>query len=183
MLDVPLEDIRPITRAEYEELAGAGRFDDERVELLYGVIVKMTPPRPPHEGLIQRLTRLFVLALDPRAAVRIQSTLFVSDVSLPQPDLAIVPPGDYLDEHPTVAWLVVEVADSSLRKDTGVKARLYAECGVPEYWVVDVKANEIEVRTQVVEGRYMRITRHGKGERIVLVKFPDVVIPTDHVLV
>jgi Uma2 family endonuclease len=182
MLDVPPHELRPILRVEYEDLARLGRFDDERVELLYGTIVRMSPPKPAHDGLIQRLNRTFLLALDPRAAVRIQSAFAASDYSMPQPDVAIVPPGDYLDAHPTEAWLIVEVAESSLRKDRVLKARLYAECGVPEYWVVDVDANVIEVRTNIESAAYTRLESYPKGARIPLVRFPDIQIETATIL-
>lgn len=182
MLDVPASELRPILRAEYEELARAGCFEDERVELLYGLIVRMSPVKPAHDGLIQRLNRTLMRALDPRAAIRIQSSFAASDLSMPQPDVAVVPPGDYLDAHPTEAWLIVEVADSSLRRDRGLKARLYAECGVPEYWVVDVAANVIEVRTHIEAGAYQHVVPYPKGTRISLVHFPEISIDTDAIL-
>ncbi len=182
MLEVPPHELRPLSRFEYMDLAGLGRFDDERVELLYGALVRMSPPNPPHDGLIQRLTLLFVQRLHPRAAVRIQSAFVASDYSMPEPDVAIVPPGTYLDAHPTEAWLIVEVAESSLRKDRVLKSRLYAECGVPEYWVIDVDTNVVEVRTQIQSGAYTRVETYGKGARITLVHFPDVVIEASHVL-
>jgi Uma2 family endonuclease len=74
------------------------------------------------------------------------------------------------------------MAGSSLRKDTGVKATLYAECGAPEYWVVDLEANVVEVHTEVAGGRYVRSTRRSKGERVTLVRFPDVTIAMGDVL-
>jgi Uma2 family endonuclease len=183
MLEVPPNELRPLSRVEYMDLAGLGRFDDERVELLYGSIVRMSPPNPPHDGLIQRLTRLFIERLSQaQAAVRIQSAFVASDYSMPEPDVAIVPPGSYLDAHPAEAWLIVEVAASSLRKDRVLKSRLYAECGVPEYWVVDVEANVVEVRTRIESGAYTRVETHGKDARIALVRFPDVVIEANEIL-
>jgi Uma2 family endonuclease len=182
MLDVPPQDLRPIRRVEYEELARAGSFEDERVELLYGAIVRMSPTGPAHDGTIQRLTHFLLLALHPRAAIRIQSSFAASDRSEPQPDVAVVPPGDYLDAHPNVAWLIIEVADSSRRTDGGVKAHLYAECGVPEYWVVDLSSHLIEVRTEIVAGEYTRVVPCRKGDRIALMQFPDVTIDVGDVL-
>jgi Uma2 family endonuclease len=182
MLDVPPHELRPILRVEYEELAASGRFEDERVELLYGAIVRMSPVKPIHDGVIQRLNHLLVRALYPRASVRIQSSFAASSLSEPQPDVAVVPPGDYLDAHPAEAWLIVEVSGSSLRKDQGVKARLYAESGVPEYWVVDTEANVVEVHADVVGGRYARTARRSKGDRVTLVRFPDVTIALSEVL-
>jgi Uma2 family endonuclease len=180
--DIPPHELRPILRVEYEALADAGHFDEERVELLYGAIVRMSPVKPDHDGTVQSLTRVLFEALTRRAAIRIQSSFAASNLSQPQPDVAVVPPGTYRDAHPTEAWLIVEVAGSSLQKDLRLKARLYAECGVPEYWVVDLVANVVHVHADVAIGRYRRTTRHSKGERITLVHFPDVTIDLSEVL-
>src|SRR4051812_35433459 len=79
---------------------------------------------------------------------------------------AVVPPGDYEQTFPEEAWLLVEVAISSLRKDRKIKAPLYAERGVPEYWIVDVDGGAVEVHTKPIEGRYESVRRHAKGETI-----------------
>ncbi len=176
------DSVRPISRAEYEKMVGLDMFVDERVELLYGVIVTMTPTKPPHDGALQRLTRLLVLALDPRAAVRIQSSFAASDGSEPEPDVAVVPPGGYDDAHPSEAWLIVEVAESSLAKDRTVKARLYAESGVLEYWIVNLVDGLVEVHTDIVSGTYARVAPYRKGDSIALQKFPDVEIAVSDVL-
>jgi len=163
-------------------MAELGLFEGERVELLYGAIVTMSPTGAPHDGVIQRLNRMLVLRLDPRAAIRVQSSFIASDASQPQPDIAVCPPEDYLGEHPAVAWLVIEVADSSRRKDRGLKARLYAEAGIAEYWVVDLQSREIVVHTDIVDGIYSRTTPYAKGAEIALVRFPDVRILVADVL-
>jgi Uma2 family endonuclease len=180
--DLSQQDLRPLRRSEYMELADAGHFDDERVELLYGVVVRMSPPKPDHDGAIQALTHLLVTKLYPRAAVRIQSSLAASDVSQPEPDVAVVPPGAYRDEHPTQAWLVIEVSGTSLRKDEGIKASLYAETGVPEYWVVDLAGAVVRVHSDVVEGRYTRMATYARGDRITLNRFADVTIEVNDVV-
>lgn len=172
--DLPPELYRPLKRSEFDELARHGRFEDERVELLYGSVVRMTPIGPPHDSTVQRLNRLLVRALDPRAAVRIQSSFAASDGSEPVPDVALVPPGDYDEDHPTVAWLIVEVADSSLAKDRGAKARLYAESGVIEYWIVNLIDRQIEVHSDIVRDAYARVVPYRSGEHVVLTRFPDV---------
>lgn len=176
------DSVRPISRAEYEKMVELDMFADERVELLYGIIVTMTPTKPPHDGALQRLNRLLVLALDPHAAVRIQSSFAASDGSEPEPDVAIVPPGDYDDAHPSEAWLIVEVAETSLAKDRTVKARLYAGSGVQEYWIVNLVDGLIEVHTDIVNGAYARVAPYRKGEAITVQKFPDVKIAVADVL-
>jgi Uma2 family endonuclease len=181
MLEVMSPEIRPIRRVEYEKMAEVGLFDGERVELLYGSIVRMSPIGPPHSSTVQKLNRLLLRALDEKAAIRIQSPFAASDESEPEPDLAVVPPGEYADAHPQQAWLTIEVADSSRKKDR-LKATLYAESGVTEYWIVDLVANLIEVHTEIVAGEYARVVPYRKGERISLACFPDVSIAVDDVL-
>lgn len=174
--------VRPISRREYEKMVELGWFEDERVELIDGVVLCMSPEGAPHGGTIQRLTQILVLALHPRAAVRVQSAFAASDGSEPEPDLAVVPPGDYDDAHPTLAYLIIEVSDTSLAKDRSVKATLYAESGAPEYWVVNLQGKLIEVYTDIVHGIYTRVTPYRKGEAIRLRHFPDVEIHVDSIL-
>jgi Uma2 family endonuclease len=176
------ETMRPLSRAEYERLVAIGMFEDERVELLYGAVVEMSPKGPAHESALERLLELFVRALVPRATVRVQSAFAASDSSEPEPDLVIVPRRSYETAHPSEAFLVVEVSQSSLGKDRGVKARVYAESGVPEYWVVNVVDGVIERHTAPRDGRYETVATHRRGERIALVCFPDVVVAVADVL-
>jgi Uma2 family endonuclease len=132
---------RRIARAEFDRMVALGFFESERVELLHGVIITMTPPNdPPHASPVQLLGELLILGLARRATVRIQLPLIATDDSEPEPDIAVVPRGDYNEAHPERAHLVVEVADSSLRKDRLVKGPLYAASGFEEYWVVNVAA-------------------------------------------
>jgi Uma2 family endonuclease len=168
---------RPLRRAEYERMVELGFFENERVELLYGTVVRMSPHGAPHDATVQRLNELLVLALHGRAGVRVQSAFAASDGSEPEPDIAVVPPGDHDAAHPSAAWLIVEVADSSLVKDRTVKGKLYGESGVSEYWVVNLADAIIEVHTEIVGGSYSRVTPYRKGESIALRQFPDVQIP------
>ncbi len=173
---------RPLRRVEYERLVELGLFEGERVELLYGMVVEMSPHGPPHDAAIEELTEILVGALAGRARVRIQSAFAASDGSEPEPDVAVVPKGDYHHAHPTSAWLVVEVADSSVKKDRGLKAQLYAESGVPEYWVVNIPDRLIEVHTDIVGGAYTRVTPYRIGDTVSLSRFPDVRVPVADVI-
>ena len=171
------ESPRPITRAEYDRLVASDFFgEDERVELLYGVLVRMTPQKPAHSSAVQKLTRALAPSLLPRAELRVQLPFAASDDSEPEPDVAIVPLGDYSTEHPGEALLIVEVAHTSHRKDREVKAPLYAACGVPEYWLVDVPARTVEVHTNPSGGLFARIEVRTIGDMISLVAFPDVTV-------
>jgi Uma2 family endonuclease len=101
-----------------------------------------------------------------------------NDESEPEPDLAIVPPGRYADAHPDRAFLLVEVAESSLEYDRETKGPLYAESGVPEYWIVDVAARRVEVYT-LVERRYGPPAYFGRGQQLAPRAFSDVVVAID----
>jgi Uma2 family endonuclease len=160
------ERLRPLRRAEFERMVEQGLFVDERIELLQGALVEMSPQHPPHAGTIQRLTTLLAPALADRAEVRIQLPLAVSDDSLPEPDVAVVAPGDYRQAHPTTALLVIEVAETSLNKDRLIKAALYAAAGVPEYWIVDLPGSSIDVYVAPVQGRYTRRTAACSGDAL-----------------
>jgi len=185
VLDLDLiapEKPRRLRRAEYDALVAAGVFQDERVELLEGVVVSMSPNDPPHASPVELLTAILVPALAGRARVRIQLPIVAADESEPEPDVAVVPAADYSREHPASAFLVVEVADSSLRKDRLVKGPLYARSGFQEYWVVNVRAKAIEVHRGPSADGWASITRHGKGEALHPVAFPDVAVAVDAVV-
>ena len=89
---------------------------------------------------------------------------------------AVVPKGDYGAAHPAEALLLVEVAASSLKKDRTIKARLYAERGVPEYWVIDLRGGVVEVHSEIVNGAYSRVTPYRTGSVIRLQQFEDVAL-------
>jgi Uma2 family endonuclease len=168
--------LRPLRRLEYERMAAEGFFEDERVELLDGVIVEMTPQGTRHAVAIERLSHLLFAAVGGRARVRIQLPFAASEVSLPEPDVAVVPVADYELAHPSQARLIIEVAESSLKKDRLVKARVYAIAGVTEYWVIDIAAKTIEVCSEPVGGAYTQIRAARPGDVIRLRAVPDVEI-------
>ncbi|MBK7581214.1 MAG: Uma2 family endonuclease [Myxococcales bacterium] len=180
--NVQEERVRPLRRAEYEKLVELGAFHDEKLELLYGALVEMSAIGPPHSSAVQKLTVLLVRALSERAAVRVQLPFAALDHSEPQPDFAVVPQADYDTEHPATAWWIIEVADSSLPTDRGMKQRLYAESGVPEYWVVNLVDRVIEVFTEPIAGAYTTATSHQKGEAVTPRQFPDVQLRVDDVI-
>jgi Uma2 family endonuclease len=179
---VASERLRPLRRVEYDWMVGQGFFEAEKVELLDGVIVEMNPQGTRHAATVQRLNRLFVPALVGRADVRVQSPFVASDISEPEPDIAVVPSGDYDATHPTHALLLVEVAESSINKDRLVKTRVYAAAGVPEYWLVDVAAGTIEVRTQPADGGYTQVRIARPGQTIRLQAFPDIEIAVSDIV-
>jgi len=178
------ERIRRIRRREYERMVEMGMFVDERIELLHGVLVEMSPQGTRHAEAVARANERLLLALQGRARIRPQLPLAQGEWSEPEPDLAVVPTADYSDAHPDAALLAVEVADSSRQKDRTVKAPLYASTGVFEYWLVDLVDDVIDVFTSPLpeEGRYAKRQRYARGEHISLHAFPDVRVAVDAIL-
>jgi Uma2 family endonuclease len=179
---VPLERVRPLRRVEYERLAELGAFRDEKVELVYGRIVHRSPIGGPHRYAVRHLTEILGQALRGRANLEIQSSFAASEDSEPEPDVAVVPLGDYLDAPPNQAFLIIEVAQSSLADDRGWKATLYASCGVPEYWIVNLVDDVIEVYREPGADGYARVTRHGREGELRVPGFEDVVVRVGAVL-
>jgi Uma2 family endonuclease len=173
---LPPEKVRPLRRAEYDRLVALGMLRGEHVELLHGRLVRMSPQGEPHVFSVTRLNKLLVRALGDRAEVRVQAPFGASDVSEPEPDLAVVPPGDYLHDHPSLAFLLIEVADSSLQDDRRIKGPLYAAARVPEYWIVDVAAGVVEVHRDPRPDGYASVTRHGREATLTVPNFEDVVV-------
>jgi Uma2 family endonuclease len=136
------------TREEYYKMADAGVFHPkERVELIGGRIIAMPPQNSPHFTALSLVEDALHSIFPTGYAIRVQGPLDVSPSSQPEPDIAVVPGGirDYANAHPTTALLVVEVAESTVRFDRGEKASLYASAGVPEYWVVNLRNQRLEV--------------------------------------
>jgi Uma2 family endonuclease len=141
---------RPFSVADYQRMVDTGILaSDERVELLEGVIVRMSPQNDPHAFAIEELNDSLVRQVAGRYRVRPQLPLVLGKFSQPEPDLAIVPRkgrGGRGEGHPKAALLVVEVAgEDSLPKDRLTKGRIYAQAGIPEYWILDLKGRVLEV--------------------------------------
>jgi Uma2 family endonuclease len=176
------EPTRPLLRREYDQLVELGAFEDEKIELIDGRLVHMSPEGAPHAKTISFLNHLLVIALNGRARIRVGSPLAVSEVSEPEPDLAAVAIEDDRLDHPETAYLAIEVSSSSLRKDSVVKPRLYGGAAVPEYWIVDLKDRCVVVLTEPTADGFARSERRGPGESIPLVAFPDVTFAVDDFL-
>jgi Uma2 family endonuclease len=130
------------TSDEYLALAEHGVLEpDDRVELLDGVVVSMSPINPPHAVATDKVAVALRAAFGKGFAVRVQHPLRAGRRSVPQPDVAVVAGDydDYVGAHPTSAVLVVEVADSTLAQDRLTKAAIYAGAGVPQYLIVDLR--------------------------------------------
>lgn len=169
-------ELKRFRRAEYDRLVELGLFEDERIELLHGLLVAKEPQGGDHASVASRLHRVLLLALDTRAEVRSHSPFGASDDSEPEPDVQVVSRRYTPSDHPTEAFLLVEVSKMSLRRDRGVKADLYASAGVPEYWVVSLVEQIVEVRYMPENGTYRSLETFRPGDAIRLIAFPDVEI-------
>lgn len=176
------EHFRPLRRVEYDQLVALGIFEGERIELIDGELRRMSPIGPPHTSTVDRLTELLILALVRRARVRCQGSFAAGDLSEPEPDFCVLPLGDYDHAHPQEAHLIIEVSDSSLKYDRGRKAALYAERGVPEYWIVNLVDRVVEVHRGPQSGSYREQSVVPKGARLRLLAFPDVELAVDDFL-
>jgi len=179
--EIPPQAIRPLKRAEYDQRVELGHFQDERIELLYGQLVEKTPQGTAHSFSIRELLNLLAVALAGRAKVQAQAPIAASDESEPEPDIAVVPPGTSV-EHPSIVFLVVEVADSSRKKDFGVKSKLYAEMAAPDYWIVDLTRDEVVVHRDPAIDRFREVRTFRCGDEIALLRFPDVIIRVSDIL-
>jgi Uma2 family endonuclease len=155
-----LESRRCLRVDDYHRMVQAGVFDeDDRLELLEGVIVEMSPQSPRHALVITRLCDPQFAPLGADCVARAQLPLTLEPDSEPEPDVAIVrrtASGDRL-RHPSTALAVFEVASDSLRKDRLAKAALYARAGIPEYVIVNLVQDTLEVhRDPDREGRRYR---------------------------
>jgi Uma2 family endonuclease len=178
---------RPLRRVEYDRLVDLGVFDDERVELLHGVLVTMSPQGDYHATITAELARLFTLELSrlgviDRYTIRSHSPYAASEYSEPEPDVAVVARQQIGDAHPQAAHLLVEVSESSLRKDRRIKTGIYADAGVPEYWIIDVDGAAIEVYTDPAAGAYRTMRRVGRDAVLRPVDLPGVEIAASALL-
>jgi Uma2 family endonuclease len=162
---------------EYHALGTAGILAaDDRVELIQGELVDMSPIGSRHAGMVNRLTQILSQMLSGRAVVSVQNPIVLDDFSEPQPDLALLRPRDdfYAEALPTSAdvLLVVEVADSSLEYDRAVKIPLYGRAGLPEAWLFDLVQPGIDVHRGPSSSGYREIRRARSGETLSPLAFP-----------
>jgi Uma2 family endonuclease len=178
---------RPLTVAEYHRMGDVGILtEDDRVELIEGQLVAMTPIGSNHSGTVNSMTRQLVMTVGDRGVVAVQNPVQLDDLSEPQPDFAVLKPraDDYRAATPRAdeVLLVVEISDSSLAYDRAVKRALYARHGIPEFWLVNVAANEIEVCRRPFGGQYASITRVGRDAILEPEQLPAVTIPAAAIL-
>jgi Uma2 family endonuclease len=173
--------IRPLRVEEYLRLAEAGAFDDEKVELLGGVVVAMSPQGDDHMHLLTLFNRFLAKRLPASFMVAPQVTYRLSEYSAPEPDFSIVSTASVWAKRQKADWLI-EVAVSSLRKDRGIKAKLYANAGISEYWVIDANTMSVYVHRDPSSDRYRSVAKHDRFAQLAPAAIPDLVMSLDDLL-
>ncbi len=140
---------------EYYKMYELGLFTGKRVELIKGEIFETSPMLSPHATSIQLVSEILRGIYEKNFAIRIQMPINFGKISEPEPDVAVVAGAirDFTDHHPKSATLLVEVALTSVRFDRTTKLKLYAENGIEEYWIVNLKQRQLEVyRKPIIDG-------------------------------
>jgi len=178
---------RRFTVDEYHRMGWVGVFhEDDRVELLEGQIVEMSPIGPAHAGCVAALTGLLSRRGGERVVVWVQNPVDLGERSEPQPDIALLSPraDGYRTAHPRARdiLLVIEVADTSREHDRDVKLPLYAEAGVPEVWLVNLTDSAVTVYRDPIGGRYATVDRARRGETVTSLRLPGVTLRVEEIL-
>lgn len=183
---------RLFRRSEYERMAELGILgDNERLELIEGEIIPMSPQGSRHVQAVALAQRACERAFGTGYWVRAQFPLAVGETSMPEPDIAVVRGniGDYPDQHPDTALLVIEASDTTLGLDRVGKASMYAKERIPEYWIQNLLTGTLEVRrdpvplpTALYGSDYASITIYQKGQRVAPLERPQNPIPVDELL-
>ena len=173
---------RLFNREEYHRMGEVGILKPtDRVELIKGEIVTMSPQGRRHRAFIDNLTQILGAGVAGRAIVSVQMPVVLSEDTEPEPDVQILRRGSVpykeRDASSEDVLLLIEVAETSLRYDRSTKRRLYAEAGIPEYWVVDCAAESIEVHRTPHAGGYRDVSHLiGGTATIAPHAFPDVTL-------
>ena len=170
----------------YQRLAELGVLrEDERVELIDGQVVEMSPIGDRHANCVRRLNRWCARNLLEAAVIDVQNPLVLGEHDAPQPDLVVLKPrGDAYRKHPRAAdvLLVIEVADTTLTYDRNVKIPLYARSGIPEAWLVDLQADQIQVYREPAGEQYAQVRLVPRGDTVTALCAPDVRLSADEIL-
>ncbi|PPT07275.1 hypothetical protein CKA32_006893 [Geitlerinema sp. FC II] len=170
---------------DYHQIIQTGLLDDRSVELLAGEIVELSPEREPHASFSRNAGQYLTRLLGDRALVSPAKPITLPNQSEPEPDIAVVEPlgREYLTHHPypeNIFWLI-EYANTSLEKDSTVKYHIYAEAGIPEYWLANLQTGELIVYRQPSRRNYGSKMTLKEGE-ISPLAFPDLTIPVEAII-
>jgi len=170
---------------EYHRMIVGGILSDRQVELLKGEIVEMSPEGEPHAYSSHEAAEYLTELLGKRATLRQAKPITLPNDSEPEPDIAIVQRlgRSYREHHPypeNIFWLI-EYANSSLEKDLETKSKIYAEVGIPEYWVVNLKKLYLVVFREPLDGEYAAKLTLTAGT-IQPLAFPDISVLVEKII-
>ncbi len=180
--------VKSWTVEDYHRMSEIGILDpNERTELIAGQIILMVAKGNPHILAVRLLTRTMEASLsDQPVLVSIQEPVQLNNSSEPEPDLAIVQGNmfDYADHHPQPAeiYLIIEVADSTLKYDCQVKDKYYAKANIPDYWVVDLRNRQVHIFRNPTPTGYASQLILAESQTVSPLAFPDVVISIGSIL-
>ncbi len=175
------------TVAEYDRMGEAGILaEDDRVELVEGEIIEMSPIGRRHAACVARLTNLFGKLLRESAIVWVQNPIVLNDYSEPQPDITLLSRRDDFYERslptPDDVLLIVEVSDTTLEYDRQIKVPLYARAGIAEVWIINLMADQVEIYAQPENDTYQSQRQARRGEIIDLSRVFDLSLSVDSIL-
>jgi Uma2 family endonuclease len=176
------------TVKQYHKMNEAGIFtEDDRIELIKGEIIKMSPIGKRHAGYVNLLIRILSILLEQKVVISVQNPILLSDLSEPQPDITLLKPRTdcYINKlpEPEDILLLIEVADSSIDYDRDMKIPLYAESGILEVWIIDINEELIEVYRQPTPTGYRDIKTVKRNENLSLQAFPDIILSANEILI
>ncbi|HEY2381399.1 MAG TPA: Uma2 family endonuclease [Terriglobia bacterium] len=172
---------------DYHRMVAAGILrEDDRVELIRGEVLQMSPIGPPHNGTILRASHGMWEIVKNRALVGVQGSIRLDMYSEPQPDLYLLRPvADFYTSRlagPPDIFLIIEVADSSLEYDQDAMLLLYAQTGIPEYWISDIAGERVIAYSDLEAGVYRTVREFRRGEVLAPQLLPDCRIPIEILL-
>ena len=177
---------RRFTGEEYHRLVDVGILrEDDRLELIDGEIIEMSPINDRHAGCVLRMSTFFTRSFQQTALVSAQGPLRLNRYSEPQPDVIVLKPrDDFYDGRwtPQDVLLVVEVSDTTLKYDREVKLPRYAVAGIPEVWIADVNENVLLVYREPVGDRYKTGLTFHRSDSVSPLAFPDSVFKVEELL-
>jgi Uma2 family endonuclease len=173
--------------SQYHQMSEVGIFsENDKVELINGEIIEMSPIGRRHTACVNRLNSVFSQLLGKKVIIAVQNPITLNNLSEPQPDIALLKPrADFYESghpQPQDVFLLIEVADRSLEYDRDVKIPLYASSGITEVWLVDIYEQVIIVYRYPSENGYSDIQKLSRGEKMSIQAFPEVNLVVDDIL-
>ena len=175
------------TISQYHQMSEAGILsENDKVELINGEIIEMSPIGRRHTACVNRLNSVFSQLLGKKVIVAVQNPILLNNLSEPEPDIALLKPrADFYESghpQPQDIFLLIEVADSSIEYDRDVKIPLYASSGITEVWLVDIYQQVITVYRYPTEHDYRDIQTLSRGEKLSISAFPENNLFVDDIL-